>query len=62
MTRIHDKEGDKIAECSLLHNIINPPKRTKIQIDINLLFSMDVLILEEVKQSLENLNPIGQWI
>ena len=29
MTRIHDKEVNKISECNLLHEIINPPKRTK---------------------------------
>ena len=28
--RIHDKEVNKIAEYNLLHDIINPPKRTKI--------------------------------
>ena len=30
MTCIHDKEVNKIAECNLLHDIINPPKRAKI--------------------------------
>ena len=29
MTRIHDKELNKISEFNLLHDIINPPKRTK---------------------------------
>ena len=29
MTRIHDKEVNKISEYNLLHDIINPPKRTK---------------------------------
>ena len=29
MTRIHDKEVNKIAECNLLHDIPNHPKRTK---------------------------------
>ena len=29
MTRIHDKEVNKIAKCNLLHYIINPPKRDK---------------------------------
>ena len=29
MTRIHDIEVNKIAECNLLHDILNPPKRTK---------------------------------
>ena len=27
---IHEKEVNKIAECSLLHGIINPPKWAKI--------------------------------
>ena len=30
MTRIHDKEVNKIAECNLLNYIINTPKRAKI--------------------------------
>ena len=30
MTRIHDKKVNKIAECNLIHDIIKPPKRTKI--------------------------------
>ena len=29
MTRIHDDEVNKTSELSLLHDIINPPKRTK---------------------------------
>ena len=29
MTRIHDKEVNKISEYNLLHDIINPPTRTK---------------------------------
>ena len=29
MTRIHDDEVNKIAECNLLHAIINPYKVTK---------------------------------
>ena len=29
MTRIHGKEVNKIDECNLLHDIINPPKRAK---------------------------------
>ena len=29
MIHIHDKEVNKIAECNLLHDIINPPKRVK---------------------------------
>ena len=29
MTCIHEKEVYKIAECNLLHDIINPPKRAK---------------------------------
>ena len=29
MIHIHDNEGNNIAECNLLHNIINPPKRAK---------------------------------
>ena len=28
MTRINDKEVHKIAECNLLHDIINPTKRS----------------------------------
>ena len=28
MMRIHDKEGNKISECNLLHDIINPTKCT----------------------------------
>ena len=42
MMRIHDKEVNKIAECNLLHDITNNPKRTKIQISITLLIYMDV--------------------
>ena len=30
MMRIHDKEVNKIAECNLLHDIINLPKCAKI--------------------------------
>ena len=30
MTCIHNKEVNKMAECNLLHGIINPPKYTKI--------------------------------
>ena len=30
MMRIHDKEVNKIAECNLLHDIINPPKHNKV--------------------------------
>ena len=29
MTCIHDNEVKNISECNLLHDIINPPKRTK---------------------------------
>ena len=29
MMHIHDKERNKIAECNLLHDMINPPKLTK---------------------------------
>ena len=29
MIHIHDKEVNKIVECNLLRDIINPPKRTK---------------------------------
>ena len=32
MTRIHDNEVNNIAECNLLHDIINP---TKITITLN---------------------------
>ena len=38
VTRIHDKEVNKIAEFNLIHDIINPPKCTKIQIAITVLF------------------------
>ena len=30
MTCIHEKKVNKLAECNLLHDILNPPKRTKI--------------------------------
>ena len=30
MTRIHNNEANNMAECNLLHDIINPPKSTKI--------------------------------
>ena len=30
MTRIHNNEDNNIAECNLLHDIINPSKRAKI--------------------------------
>ena len=52
MRRINEKEVNKIAECYLLHDIINPPKHNKIVTFITLLFYIYVLILEEVKQSL----------
>ena len=29
MTHIHDNNLNKISECNLIHDIINPPKRTK---------------------------------
>ena len=29
MNRIHDTKVNNIAECNLIHDIINPPKRTK---------------------------------
>ena len=29
MTHIHENEGNKIAEYNLMHDIFNPPKRTK---------------------------------
>ena len=29
MTRIHDNELNNIAECNLLHDMINTPKHTK---------------------------------
>ena len=35
MKRIHDKVVNKITECNVLHDIINPPKRA-----INCLFSL----------------------
>ena len=52
MTRIHDKEVNKIAECNLLHDIINPPKHTK---NLNSHYSPIIhglSIIELVKQSL----------
>ena len=42
MIYMHDNEVNNIAECNLLHDIINPPKRTKHLIAITLLFYMDV--------------------
>ena len=30
MTRTHDKEVNKISECELLYDTINPPKQIKI--------------------------------
>ena len=30
MTRIHGEKVNKITECNLIHDIINPSKRTKI--------------------------------
>ena len=30
MTHIHDKDINKMVECNLLHDIINPPKYNKI--------------------------------
>ena len=30
MTRIHNNELNNIAECNLLHDMINPQKRAKI--------------------------------
>ena len=42
MTCIHGNEVNKISECNLIHDILNPPKRTKIYIAVPLLFYMDV--------------------
>ena len=53
MTRIHNNEVNNIAECNLLHDIINPPKLAKIYIAINHLLYMDVWILEMLKQTLK---------
>ena len=52
MMRIHDKKVNKIDEFNILHDIINPSKPTKNEIVITLLYYMDVLIIEKVKQSL----------
>ena len=52
MMRIHDKKVNKIDEFNILHDIINPSKPTKNEIAITLLYYMDVLIIEKVKQSL----------
>ena len=54
MTHKNDKKVNKMAECNLLQNIINPPKCTNILIAITLLFSMDVWILLKLKKSLRN--------
>ena len=42
MTPIHNNEIKNIAECNLLHDIINPPKMAKNQIAITHLFYMDL--------------------
>ena len=55
MTRIHDNGVNNIAECNLLHYIINHPNCSKNQISINLLLYMHVCILERVKRSLRAL-------
>ena len=52
INRIHDNEVNKIAECNLLHDIINPYKRTKDRIFITLILYMDVWIRGRVEKSL----------
>ena len=52
MTCIHDKELNKIVECNLLHDIINPPKHTKLWIAIAILLQMNVCILGNLDRSL----------
>ena len=46
------KKVNKLAEWNLLHGILSPPKQTKNQISITLLFYKDVWIYEKVKWSL----------
>ena len=52
MTCIHGNEVNKITEFSLIHDILNPPKRIKIYIAVPLLLYMDVWINERVERSL----------
>ena len=42
MTRIHGNKVNKLAECNLIHDILNLPKYTKKLIAITLLFYKDV--------------------
>ena len=37
MTCIHGNKVNKLSECNLLHDILNPPKHTKNKISITLL-------------------------
>ena len=60
MIFIHENEVNKIVECYLLHDIINPFKCTNILISINLPFYMYVLIIEWLKQSLRTFE--SYWI
>ena len=60
MNHMHDNEVNNIYELNLLHDIINPPKHTKILIATTILFCVDVLILERVKQSLRTFE--SYWI
>ena len=62
MTCIHHKEVNEIAECNLLHDIINPKKRTK---HLNSHYFHILYGCINTRKGTENFkksNPIGQWI
>ena len=42
MTCIYENRVNKLAECNLLHDVLNPPKRTKIEISTTLLLYKDI--------------------
>ena len=59
MNCIHNNDVNKISECNLLHDILNPSKRTK---NINNNYSPILHVCMNTRKGRENLfflNPIG---
>ena len=60
MTRIHDSKVNNIAECNLLHHILNPPKRTK---KLNIYYSPIINGLMNTRKGKQSLRPFkSYWI
>ena len=59
MTRISNKKLKNKAECNLLHDIINTPKRAK---KINSHYSPILHGCINTRKGKAKLHPIGQWI